>query len=346
MNSAIERALIANTPLIVVDLETTGLLAGGDKIVEIGIVRVDPGEPPRIVLDTLIDPHRRVTATEIHGITDADVVGAPGFEQVAGNVVDALSDGVMAAYNVYFDVQFLGSELSRAGTENLPPYICLMYMRSLLDMGRKCTLDDSCKAFSIDYSTQHHAAADALAGAKLWQAYLSIINERGLSTFQELGEGKKYKFLSSFENSVFDKSSCPSLRRTTSLKPRRVGAVAQQSEILPRVPSLSEYWDALMTALSNMDLSDSEERYLLEKQTSLGLSVESVRWMHGRAFASILGQFGEDRAIGVDEAHTLWRIAGALRRLGWAPGDAPAAVETAARQPSGDFLGRLFGRRA
>jgi len=70
---------IDDTPIAIIDFETTGLTAGADRVVEVSVVRVDPGQEPRLVFDTLVNPHRRVSATEIHGISDADVADAPSF---------------------------------------------------------------------------------------------------------------------------------------------------------------------------------------------------------------------------------------------------------------------------
>ena len=61
---------IAATPIAIVDFETTGLIAGTDRVVEVSVVRVDPGNEARLVLDTLVNPMRRMGATEIHGITE------------------------------------------------------------------------------------------------------------------------------------------------------------------------------------------------------------------------------------------------------------------------------------
>ncbi len=102
---------ITDTPLAVIDFETTGLSAGVDRVVEVSIVRIEPRQAPRLVLDTLVNPNRRVAATEIHGITDNDVKDAPRFEDIAGDVARALSDCVVGAYNVYFDIGFLDYEL-------------------------------------------------------------------------------------------------------------------------------------------------------------------------------------------------------------------------------------------
>ena len=79
MLRGISHRSLRETPIAIIDFETTGLTAGADRVVEVAIARVDVGGEPRIILDTLVNPLRRVAATEIHGITDADVADAPRF---------------------------------------------------------------------------------------------------------------------------------------------------------------------------------------------------------------------------------------------------------------------------
>jgi hypothetical protein len=124
--------VIAETPISVLDFETTGLSPGPDRVLEVSVVRMEPGRSPRLVFDTLVDPGRRVAATSIHGITDEDVIGAPAFDEIAGDLVRALSDSVVAAYNVYFDLRFLEFELAGSGLACSPPHFCLMWMRPML----------------------------------------------------------------------------------------------------------------------------------------------------------------------------------------------------------------------
>ena len=83
---------INDSPIAVVDFETTGLTPGVDRVVEVSVVRLNPGEVPQLVLDSLVNPMRPVAATEIHGITDADVASAPTFKEIAGDLIAALSD--------------------------------------------------------------------------------------------------------------------------------------------------------------------------------------------------------------------------------------------------------------
>ncbi len=192
---------IAETPIAVIDFETTGLSPGGDRVIEVSVVRRDPGEKPRLVFDTLVNPGRRVAATRIHGITDADVAEAPTFGEIAGDLVQALSGCVVSAYNVYFDIRFLAFELEEAGVRHLPPHFCIMYLRPMLGLGARCRLDDACAVHGIalDAARYHSAAADTVASAELLELCLERVAERGVTTFGDLAELRSsYKFLQSF----------------------------------------------------------------------------------------------------------------------------------------------------
>src|SRR5205823_1336116 len=144
----VERQLCGG-PVAIIDFETTGLTPGADRVIEVAVARVDAHGDVRLVFDTLINPMRRVSATEIHGITDADVADAPRFADIAGELVGALSDCVVAAYNVYFDINFLNAELFGVGVDHEPPHFCLMYLRPMLGLGARCRLDVACQSHGI-----------------------------------------------------------------------------------------------------------------------------------------------------------------------------------------------------
>ena len=327
---------IADTPLAVVDLETTGLYPNGDRVVELAVVRLDPGKAPELVVDTLITPGRPVSGTEIHGITDADVRNAPTFEQVAGTLIEALAGSVFASYNVYFDSKFMLGEFQRAGITQFPPYLCLMYMRPMLGLGTKCTLVDACAAHGVTQTVAHHAGADALAAACLWATYLSAMQAKGVSTFGELARLKSYKFLESFGTEPL----APSGTRTpVTLKSRAAKGTAPRAAVVDRASSLAEYWDALLTALADYNVSSDEIDYLIRKRNALKMTSDELRWLHARAFAGLLADACQDKAVTDAEATRLALVASALRTLGWAPGDmeAPPLTESA----STSMLARL-----
>lgn len=109
-------------PFSAVDTETTGVNED-DKIVELAIVHCQYGGAPVIAFSSLINPGRPipVEATAVHGITDEMVKDAPTIEDVAIDVIRALtmaSASPMAllppivGYNLYhFDDPLLAREV-------------------------------------------------------------------------------------------------------------------------------------------------------------------------------------------------------------------------------------------
>ena len=74
-----------NAEYAVIDLETTGYSPKHhDRVVEVGIVRIDPDGNRLREYCTLINPHRDMGATHVHGISATDVAGAPAFRDEAG----------------------------------------------------------------------------------------------------------------------------------------------------------------------------------------------------------------------------------------------------------------------
>jgi DNA polymerase-3 subunit epsilon len=210
---------IDETPMAVIDFETTGLSPGYDRVVEVSVVRIDPGSRPRLVLDSLVNPGRRVAATEIHGITDRHVVDAPLFDDLAGDLLHALSDSVVVAHNVYFDLKFLRFELDRLGLFQDVPHVCTMYSRPLLEL-KACSLNEACLVDRIDYTPAHTSRSDSMAAALLWMQYRDAFRERRIFTFRDLTlTKKKYKFFSSFGFSTLRHGRMVG-SRPSALKPR------------------------------------------------------------------------------------------------------------------------------
>src|SRR5437762_13221473 len=89
---------LKNVPLVFVDVETTGASTDyGDRVMEIGIVRVEGGGAVcggrAIEYQQLIDPQRRISAgvVALTGITQAMVSGQPTFADILPRVVELMS---------------------------------------------------------------------------------------------------------------------------------------------------------------------------------------------------------------------------------------------------------------
>ena len=124
-------------PLLMVDLETTGLSAPTDRIIELAAVRQAPGEPPR-VLHTLVD-HGRASPgpTHVHGITRPMLDGAPPIEAVLPLLAELCEGATMVAHNASFEHRFLSAEMSRAGGVWGMPRLCTLALARRLHPERK-----------------------------------------------------------------------------------------------------------------------------------------------------------------------------------------------------------------
>lgn len=104
-------------PLVIVDLETTGLDTAVDRICQFGFCKWLPsGEftaKARLVNPLMPIPP---SATKIHGITDEKVAGEPTFRQLSKGILSLLANSDIGGYNVArFDIELLWEEFYRAG---------------------------------------------------------------------------------------------------------------------------------------------------------------------------------------------------------------------------------------
>ena len=121
-------------PLVVFDLETTGLDLVKDRIIQISYIKVYPdGKEERG--DELINPERPIPqlVTELTGISDDDVKDKPPFKELAQTIADKFTGCDFAGFNSnHFDVPLLAEEFLRAGID--------------FDFS-KCRLIDACNIF-------------------------------------------------------------------------------------------------------------------------------------------------------------------------------------------------------
>lgn len=113
---ALPQRLHLERPLVVFDLEATGLNKRTDRVVAIALVRYEPGGSPEQI-HYLINPGIPIPeeATAIHGITDEDVRDAPTFTEMAEILERHFAGADLAGYNILgYDIQMLTEEFARA----------------------------------------------------------------------------------------------------------------------------------------------------------------------------------------------------------------------------------------
>ena len=166
-------------PICVIDVETTGASFGyGDRIVEIGAVRLERGQVVQ-TYQQLINPGRPISggAAAVTGITNAMLVGQPTFCDIWSIVRAMLRGAVVVGHNVAFDIGFFDGECRRAG-ETLAGEIGDYPVLDTVRIARKQFgrggngLQRLASRLEIAVDTAHRALADCHTTAKVLEQLL------------------------------------------------------------------------------------------------------------------------------------------------------------------------------
>jgi len=177
-------------PALVLDLETTGLDVGNDRIVQIGALAMSGDtllEQPR--LDQLVSPGIPIPplATRIHGLSDADVAEAPRFVDLVTPLRELLSGRVIVGHHIGFDLAILRYEAERAGVPWTEPAMLDVAQvfgalrPALVDLD----LDSIAQALGIRVHGRHSAIGDCKATAEVWRLLVALLREVDVRTLGE-----------------------------------------------------------------------------------------------------------------------------------------------------------------
>jgi len=185
---------------VVFDTETTGLMPDrGDEVCQIAATRVVGGRMVvGEVLNTLVHPGRKIplSATNVHGITDAMVADAPDFT-TAGRAFHDFADGaILIAHNAPFDMAFFYRAQSKIGARFDHPVLDTVLLSAVLyGQTEEHSLDALADRLGvvIPDEDRHTALGDALATTEVFLKLLPMLQSRGIETFgQLLAETRKH----------------------------------------------------------------------------------------------------------------------------------------------------------
>jgi len=162
-------------PIAFFDLETTGINIARDRIVEVSILKIDPGGKEDH-LTLLVNPTIPIDpkAVAIHGITDEDVEHKPTFAEIGKNLVYFLEGCDLAGYNINkFDIPILAEEFQRANIDfDFKKRKCIDVQTIFHKMEQR-TLSAAYKFYcNKDMKDAHRAEADAHATYEIMKAQL------------------------------------------------------------------------------------------------------------------------------------------------------------------------------
>lgn len=335
----------------VLDFETTGLWPEmNDRVAEVAIVHMDEKGKIAGRWETLINPGRDLGPQRIHGIRADEILDAPSFEEIAGDLIALLEGRAIVAHNASFDLGFLRAELQRLGieVEERIPHLCTMQLGRAFLPGTRRALVDCCRAFDIDYTNHHRAMADAEATAALLHAFIESEAEWGgwgdvLVEASEFGwvRGRRAHAATSAWRSGHNVRW--KRRETTPRREERTAAefLGRLAEEIPP-PRLTseiedEYLALLDRALLDRVLSAHEIDELFSYAARRGIVRARCEELHLEYFAGLVRLAWEDHILTTDERRDLERVA----RLLCIPVE---VVEKAMRPPEAPSARRDEGR--
>ncbi len=169
--------------LIALDLETTGLSANNDHIIEVGAVKF-VGDRQIDTLSILVNPQRKLSnfIVQMTGITQADVDSAPDWEDVQEVVSEFIAGTPIIGHNVGFDASFLRSH----GVKPDGLYDTMSMAEIALPHGPEYSLVRLADRFGFSHDAPHRALSDALVTKDLFIHLLGILESFDRPVLEQL----------------------------------------------------------------------------------------------------------------------------------------------------------------
>lgn len=170
-------------PLVVVDVETTGLHHRNDEIIEVSAIKYESCFTPDSCFTTLCKPNKSIpfSATNINHITNEMVSSAPAFCQISDSLSDFISGCNLVGHKLYFDLKFLCAN-GIAFPNNKKYFDTLELSKSVFSRGEffnyrynarmdvySFKLDTLCEYIDVFRDDSHRSLSDCLATGKLFE---------------------------------------------------------------------------------------------------------------------------------------------------------------------------------
>nr|MBC8363257.1 3'-5' exonuclease [Candidatus Desulfatibia profunda] len=202
-------ATLSQLKYVVFDIETTGLSAKNDRIIQIAAVKIDgdkipvslknkikdtdPSVPTRKdtqIYNAFINPKRNIPSkiTSLTGIKDSMVKNQPGEESILEEFFGFIGDRILVAHNgIRFDVRFIEEATKRVGM-NIENFLCLDTLwlsKKLYPAERSHSLNAIIDRFQLKLSygdeflsQRHNALVDVMLTAEALRLFMAELKNQ------------------------------------------------------------------------------------------------------------------------------------------------------------------------
>lgn len=173
---------------VVFDIETTGLSPLSCKITEIGAVLVKNDEV-LAVFNTFVDPEIPIPPeiTELTGIDDSMVKGAPKTQEAVQSFLDFIGDRMLVAHNASFDISFIRKAASDYDLVFTNAYLDTVSMSRFVNPDlKRHKLNHIAEYFGLGDFNHHRASDDAEMCARIFYRMIAKLENDGIHTPAEM----------------------------------------------------------------------------------------------------------------------------------------------------------------
>ena len=165
------------TDFAVVDIETTGLDAEKDEIIEIAAIRPSVGGGVER-MQTFVRPERGIpdSITELTGITQEDVDGGLELSEAIDALLEFVGTRPLVMHNSEFDLGFIDAAMESMELDELDNqcFDTLELARKKLPGMSGYRLDDLAQALEIEHEVKHRAMSDCETTMELFMRLIAL----------------------------------------------------------------------------------------------------------------------------------------------------------------------------
>lgn len=166
---------------VVLDVETTGVDAKRDDIIEFAAVRLNSNGEVVSQMDILISTNQEIspTVTALTGITAQNLAGQKDFDAVRDEIKDFIGETPIVGHNIGFDIEFLnakGCDLKNIALDTLE------LAHTVLPVQSYYSLEYLASHFGFSHKPSHRAMDDVLAAVDLFKLLVTQVTGWSPST--------------------------------------------------------------------------------------------------------------------------------------------------------------------